>query len=75
MFPSMWAYGHNFRIENADDGHMTQDCGVEFEINQSSQASHHDQNLVREMLGYVGKIQDIIEVNFSSFQCVIFRCK
>ena len=28
----MWAYGHHFRIENADDGHMTQECGVEVEI-------------------------------------------
>ena len=27
------------------------------------------------MLGYVGKIQEIIEVQFSSFQCVIFRWK
>ena len=27
------------------------------------------------MLGYVGKIQEIIEVDFSSFQCVIFWCK
>ena len=27
------------------------------------------------MLGYVGKVQEIIEVDFYSFQCVIFRCK
>ena len=71
----MWAYGHHFHTENVDDGHMTQDCGVEVKFNQSSQSSHRDQNLVRRMLGYIRKIQEIIEVEFSSFQCVIFRCK
>ena len=54
---------------------MTQGCGVEVKFDQFIRASHRDQNLVRGMLGYVGKIQEIIEVDFSSFQCVIFRCK
>ena len=71
----MWAYGHHFRIENSDVGNITQGCGVEVEFDQSSRSSHCDQQLVRGMLGYVGKIQEIIEVDFSSFQCVIFRCK
>ena len=48
---------------------------MEVEFDQSSRSSHCDQNLVRGKLGYVGKIQEIIEVDFSSFQCVIFRCK
>ena len=71
----MRAYGHHFCIENVDDGHMTQDYGVEVEFDQSSRSSHRDLNLVRGTLGYVGKVQEIIEVDFSSFQCVIFRCK
>ena len=71
----MWAYGHHFRIEDVDDGHMTQDCRVEVEFNQFSHVSHRDQNLIRGTLGYVRKIQEIIEVEFSSFQCVISRCK
>ena len=71
----MWTYGHHFHIENANAGNITQDCGVEVQFDQSSRSSHHDQNLVRETLGYVGKIQEIIEVDFFSFQCVIFRCK
>ena len=54
---------------------MTQDCGVEIEFDQSSWASHHHQNLVRGVLGYVEKIQESIEVDFSYFQCVISRCK
>ena len=71
----MWADGHHFRTKNVDAGNITQDYGVEVEFDQSSRSSHRDQNLVRGMLGYVEKIQDIIEVDFSSFQCVIFRCK
>ena len=70
----MWAYGHQFCKENADDGHITQDCGVEVDFDQSSWSSHRDQNLVRGTLGYIGKIQEIIEVDLSSFQCVIFKC-
>ena len=71
----MWAYGRHFHTEDADDGHMTQDYGMEVEFDQSSHSSHCDQNLLQRTLGYVRKIHDIIEVDFSSFQCVIFRCK
>ena len=52
----MWAYGNHFGIENVDDGHMTQNCEVEVEFDQSRRASHHDQNLVRGMLAYIEKI-------------------
>ena len=54
---------------------MTQDCGVEVDFDQSSRSSHRDQNLIRGTLGYIGKMQEIIEVDFSYFQCVIFKCK
>ena len=67
LFPSMWAYGHHFHTENANYGHMTQDCGVEVDFDQSSWASYHNKSLVRGTLGYVGKIQEIIQVNISSF--------
>ena len=66
-FPSMWDYGHHFHTEDVDDGCLTQDYGVEVEFDQSSYASHHDQNLVGGMLGYVEKIQEIIQMDFSSF--------
>ena len=68
----MWAYGHLFHTENADAGNITQDCGVEVEFNQSSRSSHRDQQLVQGTLGYVEKIQEIIEADFSSFQFFIF---
>ena len=71
----MWAYILHFRTKNADDGHMTQDCGVEVKFDQSSHSSHRDENLIERKLGYARKIQEIMQVDFSSFQCVIFKCK
>ena len=68
----MWAYGHHFRTEDVDDRHMTQDCAVEVDFNQFSCANHHDQDLIQGKLGYVGKIQDIIRVDFSSFPMCYF---
>jgi hypothetical protein len=56
----MWTYGNHFRTEDVDDGHITQDCGVEVKFNQSSCASHHDQNLLEGKLGYIAKIQEIM---------------
>ena len=71
----MWAYIYHFHTEDADSGYLTQDCGVEVEFDQSSRSSHHDENHIEEELGYVGMIQEIIQVYFSSFQCVVFKCK
>jgi hypothetical protein len=68
LFPSTWEYGYNFLIEYAYDGNITQNCGVEVEFDQSSRASHHDQNLIEGKLDYIGKIKKIMQVEFSSFQ-------
>ena len=62
-------------MKDVDDGYMTQDYGVEVGFDQSIHASHHDQNLIQGMLGYLEKIQVIIEADLSLFQCVIFRCQ
>ena len=69
----MWAYGHHFHTKDVDYGHLTQECGVEVKFDQSNCANHHDENLTGGELGYIGKIQEIVKVDFSSFQCVIFR--
>lgn len=60
LFPSMWAYGHHFHTEDAYDGCMPKDYGVEVDFDQSSRVSHHDQNLIQGTLGYIRKIQGII---------------
>ena len=61
----MWTYGHHFRMEDVDDGCMTQECGVEVKFDQSSLASHCDQNLIHGVLGYARQIQETIQVDFS----------
>ena len=71
----MQAYIPHFHTKDVDDGYLTQNCGVEVEFNQSNHASHRDENLIEGKLGYTRKIQEIMQVYFSSFQCVIFRCK
>ena len=48
---------------------------MDIKFDQSSCSSHRDENLIEGKLGYVGKIQEIMQVDFSSFQCVIFKCK
>jgi hypothetical protein len=71
----MWAYEHHFCPEYADDGHITQYFGVEVKFDQSSRASHRDENTIEGKLGYIGNIQEIMQVDFSSFQCVILCYK
>jgi hypothetical protein len=75
LFLSVWENGHHFLTEYANEGHITQDCGVEVDFDQSSHAIHRDENLIEGKLGYIGKIQEIMQVYLSSFQCVIFCCK
>ena len=68
LFPSMWAHGHHFHTKDVDDGHMSQGCGVEVEFDRSSHFSHHDENLIEgNTLGYIGNIQEIMQVDFSFF--------
>jgi hypothetical protein len=71
----MRAYRDRVFTENDDDEYATLDYGVEVEFDQYSCVSHHDWNLIEGKLGYVKSIQEIMQVYFSSFQCVILRCK
>jgi hypothetical protein len=48
---------------------------VEVEFDQYIHDNHHDQKLIKGKLGYIGKIQDVMQVELSSFQCVIFSFK
>ena len=75
FFSSICAYGHHLCTKDTNDGCVTFDYCVEADFDQSSHAIHHVENIIEGKLGYVGKIQDIILVDFSSFQCVSLRCK
>ena len=71
----MWAYGRHYRVERVDVNRRTFDCGVMVDFKQSSRASSKDKNIVEGNLQYVGKIQEIIELDYRSFKCCIFKCK
>ncbi len=74
----MSSKGWHFRIQELDDKkHLTQDCGVTGQFTQDSQSSRHDQNTVRAMVSYYGKIQEIFTVAYdghSKFEETIFKC-
>jgi hypothetical protein len=44
-------------------------------FDQTSHASSRDTNPIEGQLDYVGTIQEIIELDYRSFKCVIFKCK
>jgi hypothetical protein len=71
----MWAYVHPFCTKYVDEGHIVQYCGMEVEFDQSSLSIRCDENMIKGKLGYIGNIQEIMHVDLSSFQCVIFCCK
>jgi len=45
------------------------------DFKQSSRASSKDKNIIEGNLQYVGKIQEIIELDYHSFKCCIFKCR
>lgn len=71
----MWAYNQHFRIKKKDSNRMTFDYGVMLDFDQASRASTKDTNLIEGKIQYVGKIQEILQLDFRSFKCVLFKCK
>ena len=61
----MWDYGHRFCTKGFEGGCITHDYGVEVGFDQYSRTRHCDRILIIGMLGYVGKIHDIIQVELS----------
>ena len=74
-YPAMWAYGRHYRVESIDVKRRSFDCGIMVDFKQSSQASSKDKNIIEGNLQYVGKIQEIIELDCNSFKCCIFKCR
>jgi len=71
----MWAYGQHFRIEKIDHNRVTFDYGVMVNFHQAIHECKIDKNLIEGTLQHVGKIQQIIQLDYRSFQCVVFICK
>ena len=72
-YPAMWAYGRHYRVESIDVKRRSFDCGIMVDFKQSSQASSKDKNIIEGNVQYVGKIQEMIELNYRSFKCYIFQ--
>jgi len=71
----MWSYGQHFIIKNYDHNRVTFYYVVMVDFDQASRASTKDKNLIEGTLQYVEKIQQIIQLNYWSFQYVVFICK
>ena len=71
----MWAYGRHYRVERVDVKRQYFDCGIMVDFKQSIRASSKDKNIIKVSLQYVGKIQEIIELDYRSFKCHSFKCK
>ena len=69
----MWAYGQPFWVEHVDKHLAMFDCCIMASFKQQSHASARDLNLLDGELDYVGKIQDILEVNLRSFRIIVFH--
>lgn len=70
----MWEYEHHFHTEDDNDGNMKQEFGVKVKLEQSSHSRHCEGFLIEGKLCYFGKIEEIMQVDFSSFHCVILKC-
>jgi hypothetical protein len=67
--------GIYFRVERVHNGKQARDYGVSISFDQTSCAISWAANLIQEQLGYVNTIQDVIELDYRSFQCVFFKYK
>jgi hypothetical protein len=73
--PTMWAYGLNYHVESVDVKRQSFDYGIMVDFKKFSRPSSKDKNIIEGNLQYVGKIQEIIELDYRSFKCCIFKCR
>ena len=64
----MWAYGWHYHVERIDLKRHSFDCSGMVGFKQSSRASSKDKNIIEGNLQYVGKIQEIIELDYWSIK-------
>ena len=74
-YPAMWEYGWDYHVEWRDIKISSFGCGVMVDFKKSSWAILKDKNIIEGNLQYVGKIQEIIELDYRSFKCNIFKCR
>jgi Domain of unknown function (DUF4216) len=68
-----------FRISSLDKKRgRTFDCGVQGQWTQNSWSSHHDRNIVHDIVPHYGKIEEIMIISYdanSKFEEYVFKCK
>lgn len=76
---AMWIQGRHFCIEEADDKKKaTMDSGVMVQFTHDFRSSRHDQNVVRAMVPYYGKLEEIVVLEYKSemqMEVVLFKCR
>ena len=75
-YSNMWAYGSHYRCLPADEAttHETFDSGVFVMSPQGCRASAHDSNIVDAELPYVGLLNRIIVVTYSTMTRTVMKC-
>jgi hypothetical protein len=76
---AMWSQGRHFRIAELDDRKkVTQDCGVMAQFSTDCRSSRHDQNVVKAMVPWYGKVEEILVLTYDSYtkmEVILFKCR
>lgn len=73
-YRSMYAFGNHIRCASAEVTMKTIDCGVAATFEQECRSSASDRNIVVANLEYIGKVEEILELDYGSFQVVVLYC-
>ena len=71
---SMWAYGNHFRVQSAEHHLTTMDCGVAATFDQWCVSGPNDQNPVFAPVEYVGKVEEILDIDYGRFRTTVMLC-
>ncbi len=75
-YNNMWEYGNHYRadLEDGHPSHATYDSRVACIFIQVSHSLVQDQNIIVADLQYVKMLKEIVVVNYSGLQLVLFKC-
>ena len=74
-YPAIWAYDWHYHVESLDVKRWSFDFRIIVDFKKSSRVSSKDKNSIEGNLQYVGKIQEIIELDYRSFKYRTFKCR
>ena len=74
-FRAMNAYGIHYRVKTAELSLTTCDSGIAAKFRRPWRSRLRDHNLVEAVVEYVGYLQEIVELDYTSHCVVIFVCE